>query len=107
MLAQFQVEILHENVIKYHVAKIELVEESKKVNDKSRIKVLFEERDSFGIIVDKNTGNNQGTKISMASSIEMIQGLRMAILSMSEGDVAWFKICNDQLYTKTEIAAGT
>ncbi|CAD8211398.1 unnamed protein product [Paramecium octaurelia] len=106
LLSQYKSIEINPNLIKYIVVESETTENSKQINCKSKIKLKCEERDLDGSLANKGTNNIQATKISMASSIPYIQGLRSAFISMKEGDVAWFKLSNEQMYTEQEIASG-
>ncbi|CAD8127543.1 unnamed protein product [Paramecium sonneborni] len=106
ILSQYQSIELNPNLIKYIVNESNTNEQPQSINLKSKIKLRCEERDLEGNLVNKGTNNIQATKISMASTIPYIQGLKSAFLSMKEGDIAWFKLSNEQMYTEQEIASG-
>ncbi|CAD8113519.1 unnamed protein product [Paramecium primaurelia] len=106
ILSQYKQIEINSNLIKYIVFENETTENTKQINVKSKIKLKCEERDLEGNLANKGTNNIQATKISMASSIPYIQGLKSAFLTMKEGDIAWFKLSNEQMYTEQEIASG-
>ncbi|CAD8115067.1 unnamed protein product [Paramecium primaurelia] len=106
ILSQYKQIEINSNLIKYIVSESQTTDNNKQINVKSKIKLKCEERDLEGNLANKGTNNIQATKISMASSIPYIQGLRSAFLTMKEGDVAWFKLSNEQMYTEQEIASG-
>ncbi|CAD8088151.1 unnamed protein product [Paramecium primaurelia] len=85
-----------QNLIKYIVVVSKNEDPQKQINEKSRIKIRCEERDEKGTILNP-TQNQNILKICLASSIPLIKGFRLALLSMKEGEKAWFKIQGDLL----------
>ncbi|CAD8101663.1 unnamed protein product [Paramecium sonneborni] len=96
IVSKYEKVILEENLIKYIVIASKNDDPSKKVNEKSRIKIKCEEKDEKANLLNPTQYLNT-FKISLSSSIPLIKGFRLALLSMKEGEKAWFKISGDLL----------
>ncbi|CAD8164654.1 unnamed protein product [Paramecium octaurelia] len=96
IVSKYEKIVLQQNLIKYIVTVSKSEDPQKQINEKSRIKIRCEEKDEKANILNP-TQNLNILKICLSSSIPLIKGFRMALLSMKEGEKAWFKISGDLL----------